>query len=310
MTLPFRFGVQISKPLEGRTWQETARHVESLGYDTLTVPDHFEDQLAPIPAMMSAAQATERLRVAALVLDNDYRHPVVLAKEIATIDQLTDGRVDLGLGAGWMRTDYEASGIPYDQPGVRVDRFEEAIQILRSLFAEGPTNFSGTHYEIKDLDGLPKPPTSRQIPLMIGAGGRRMLSIAARNADIISINPNLKAGEVGLEALLDVLPESVDEKLAWIREAAGDRFDDIEFSTTLFMVSVTDDRDSVARDTAAMFGVDAAQVLSAPIAAIGSTTEIAETLQERRERWRMSYIVVPSDGVEAMAPVVAELSGT
>src|SRR3954466_10249251 len=152
MSRPFRFGVQMSKPPAGETWQEVARRIEAMGYSSLHLPDHFGDQLAPVPAMMSAAEATTALKVGALVLDNDYKHPVVLAKEMATIDVLSGGRVELGLGAGWMISDYEQSGIAYDQPSVRVDRFEEGLAIIKGLLGPDPVTFEGAHYQVTAMD--------------------------------------------------------------------------------------------------------------------------------------------------------------
>ncbi len=309
MAKPFRFGVQLSKPPEGETWQSTARHVESLGYSTLTLPDHFGDQLSPLPAMMSAAEATTTLKVGALVLDNDYRHPVVLAKDLATIDVLSGGRVELGLGAGWMTTDYQQSGIQLDPPGVRISRFEEGLAVLKGLFSPGAFSYEGEHYTITALDGLPKPVQPGGPKVMIGGGGRRVLSIAGREADIVSINPNMAAGVIGIDSAQDALADRIDEKLAWVRAAAGDRFDDIEISTTLFMIQVTDDAESVLTNVSALFGTTPEAVAQTPIAAIGTTAQIVEALEARRERWGYSYIFCNAEGFEAMAPVVAELAG-
>src|SRR6476659_7180766 len=167
---PFRFGVQASSAADAKAWVDLARRVEALGYSTLTMPDHFGDQLAPVPALMAAASVTTTLRVGALVWDNDYKHPVVLAKELATMDVLSGGRLEVGLGAGWMATDYEQSGIPYDSPGVRIDRMLEGLEIIRGLFAEGTYSFQGEHYTITALDGRPKPIQSPP-PVLIGAGG-------------------------------------------------------------------------------------------------------------------------------------------
>src|SRR5439155_15822832 len=145
---PFRFGIQVSNAPSAEAWAALARRAEDLGFSTFFMPDHFGDQLAPIPALMAAADATTEVRVGSLVLDNDFKHPLVLAKEAATIDVLSNGRLELGLGAGWMITDYDDSGIPYDSPGVRVDRFEEAVAVFKGLFAEGPFTFEGKHYRI------------------------------------------------------------------------------------------------------------------------------------------------------------------
>ena len=310
MTNPFRFGVQISNPRAGETWQSTARMIESLGYSSLLLPDHFGDQLAPVPAMATAAEATTDLKVGALVFDNDYRHPVVLAKEMATIDVLSHGRVEFGLGAGWMRSDYVEAGMTYDPPGVRVSRFEEAVTVTKGLFGGEPFSFSGDHYTIDNLRGTPKPVQPGGPKLLIGGGGRRVLGIAGREADIISINPNMVAGEVNAETAKDAMAEEIDRKLDWVRDGAGDRFDRIEISTTLFFAQVTDDVDTLAAGVGAMFGVEGADVLTCPIVAIGSVGQIVEAMQARRERWGYSYILCQSEAFEALAPVVAELAGT
>jgi probable F420-dependent oxidoreductase len=305
---PFRFGVQASGLPNRSAWVELARRVEDHGYATLTMPDHFGDQLAPVPALMAAADATTTLRVGALVWDNDYKHPVVLAKELATIDVLSDGRLEVGLGAGWMVSDYEQAGMPYDPPGVRIDRFLEAIEILRGLFAEGSFSFSGEHYTVSDLDGRPKPTQRQGPPLLIGGGGKRVLGIAAREADIVGINATLTSGAIGAEALTSMTAAAVDEKVGWVRAAAGER--DIEMNVRAFFVSVTDDRSGSASSIAGMIGYDADAILETPFALIGSPEQIAEDLRARRERWGFSYVIVGAGDVDAFAPVVAELAGT
>src|SRR3954454_18343105 len=187
----FRFGVQLMNAKDGTDWAEQARRAEALGYSTLFLPDHFGDQLAPLPAMMAAADATMTLRVGALVHDNDYKHPVVLAKEVATVDLLSGGRVEFGIGAGWMTTDYEQSGIPKDRDGVRIAKMVEALDIYRGLWAPGPFSFKGEHYTIDGLDGPPKPVQQPHPPILIGGGGPKVLRIAAQHADIVGINPKL-----------------------------------------------------------------------------------------------------------------------
>ena len=191
----FRFGAQISSAASRKDWLEKIKKTEDLGFTTIAMPDHFGDQLGPVPALMTVAE-NSNLRLGTLVLDNDYKHPVVLAKEAATIDLLSEGRLELGIGAGWMRTDYEQSGIAYDPPKVRVDRFEEGLKVLKGAFAQGPFSFQGEHYTITNYNGQPDPVQKPHPPILIGAGGKRMLTIAAREADIIGINPNLAAGEV------------------------------------------------------------------------------------------------------------------
>ena len=306
----FRFGVQCATATSGDEWAATARRAEDLGYDTLHLPDHFGDQLAPIPAMMAAAAATTRLRVGALVFDNDYKHPVVLAKELATIDRLSGGRVEIGLGSGWMATDYQQSGIPYDAPKVRVDRFEEGLQVILGLLGPEPVTFEGEHYRITGLDGLPKPVQSPRPPILIGGGKKRMLTLAGRHADIVGINPTMPNGAADADAAATGTAEETDRKLAWVKEAAGDRYDDLEINLLVLGCFVTDDRVALAEQFAPLFGLTTEALLGFPHVLVGTTDQIIETLQERRERWDASYIVVQADALEAMAPVVAALAGT
>jgi probable F420-dependent oxidoreductase len=306
---PFRFGVQLSGPVDARGWVERVRKIEDLGYATATVPDHFTDQLAPMAALAVAAAATTSLRVGGLVLDNDYKHPVVLAKELATLDVLSDGRVEIGLGAGWMESDYRASGIAYDPPGVRIDRFAEAIAVLKGTMGDGPFSFAGRHYTITDYDGQPKPVQRPHPPLLIGGGGRRLLSIAAREADIVGINGTLTAGVVGPEALATMTREAVAERVALVRDVAGARIDEIELNIRVFFVSVTDDRAGVLAGVAAMFGVEDSMVAASPFALVGTTDALAEELLRRREELGFSYVIIGGDDVEAFAPVVAALAG-
>jgi probable F420-dependent oxidoreductase len=274
------------------------------------MPDHFSEQLAPVPALMSAADATTRLRVGALVWDNDYKHPVVLAKELATMDLLSDGRLEIGIGAGWMITDYEQSGISYDRAGVRIDRLEEGLKVIRGAMAPGPFSFEGQHYTITDYDGTPKPLQSPCPPILIGGGGKRVLGIAAREADIVGVNGNMHAGVVGPEAIASMTAEAVDEKLGIIREAAGSRLGDIELNVRVFLVNVTDDRDGAIDFLAKAMQVEQKMVETTPFALIGPPAKLVEDLLERRERWGFSYIIVGGGDVESFAPVVAQLAGT
>jgi probable F420-dependent oxidoreductase len=311
MTHPrrFRFGVQVSNAASGADWAAVARKAENLGYSTLLMPDHFGDQLAPVPALIAAADATTELRVGALVFDNDYKHPVVLAKEMATIDVLSGGRLELGIGAGWMVTDYQQSGIPYDAPGVRVDRLVEGLAVIKGLFADGAFDYSGEHYTISGMDGLPKPLTKPHPPILIGGGGERVLGLAAREADIVGINPNLKAGEVGPDAAADATAEATDRKVGWVRDAAGDRFDDLELNCLLFACIETDDRAGTTDMMAGLFGVTPGQMAEIPHALMGTVDEMCADLEARRERWGFSYFVVQHDALDTLAPVVARLAG-
>jgi probable F420-dependent oxidoreductase len=306
---PFRFGVQASTAPDRRSWLDLARRCEAHGYDVLTMPDHFTEQLAPVPALMAAADVTERLRIGALVWDNDYKHPVVLAKELATLDVLSEGRLEIGIGAGWMISDYEQSGIPYDSPKVRIDRFEEGLAVIKGAMAEGAFSFQGEHYSITGYDGRPKPVQAPCPPILIGGGGKRVLTIAARQADIIGINGTMTAGVVGPDAISTMTAEAVDQKVDIVRAAAGERLDAIEMNVRAFMVNVTDDRASVMDGLARMLSVDPDFVPRSPFALIGTTGQIVEDLLERRERWGFSYVIVGAEDVESFAPVVAELAG-
>jgi probable F420-dependent oxidoreductase len=312
MTHPrkFRFGVQVTGAPDGKAWADLARRVESLGFSTLFMPDHFGDQLAPIPALAAAAAATTSLRVGALVLDNDYKHPVVQAKELATLDVLSGGRLEVGLGAGWLQTDYDQSGIPYDRPGRRIDRFEEALTVIKDLFGEGEVSFEGEHYTITGLDGLPKPVQKPRPPFIIGAGGPRMLGIAAREADIVGVNPSLTSGRVDRSTSNDGTAEAYDRKLATLKEAAGDRYDDLELNSLMFLVAETDDRLGFATNIAPAFGMEPDVVLDSPLTLIGTVDEMCETLETRRRRWGLSYFVCQTTALEALIPVVERLTGT
>ena len=305
---PFRFGIQLSNAPTGAAWAELARKAEDLGYDTLFMPDHFGDQLAPVPALMAAADATTELKVGALVFDNDYKHPVVLAKELATIDVLSGGRLIVGLGAGWMASDYEQSGIPMDPAGVRVTRMEEGIAVVKGCFAEGPFSFEGEHYTINEYDGMPKP---RQTPpFLIGGGAKRVLSIAAREAEIVGINPSIHSGHVDAAAAQNGAAGETDKKIAWVREAAGDRYADLEINILQFAGIVTDDRKGTAEMMAPLFGLPPEELETYPHACIGTVDEICESLEMRRDRWDASYFVFQGDTMEPLAPVVAKLRGT
>lgn len=307
---PFRFGIQCRGPADGDGWRALARKVEDLGWSTLTIADHLDDSLAPIPGVMAAAAATTTLRVGTMVLANDYRHPVVVAKEAATLDVLTGGRFELGIGAGWMTADYDAAGIPLDRAGVRVDRLAEALTVLKGLWAGGPFSFKGEHYRIDGLDGLPQPLTAGGPPIVIGGGGQRVLRLAGREADIVGINVNLKAGVIDERAFPDGTPVSTDRKVAWVREAAGPRADQLELQVRVHLAMVTDDRDTVIDELAPAFGLTPDEARTTPHALVGSVDQLCDQLVERRERWGISYLGMSADQLDAFATVIARLAGT
>lgn len=310
MTTPFRFGIQAGGPADARGWAELARKAEDLGVSTLTVADHLDDQLAPVAAIMAAASATTTLRVGALVFCNDYRHPVVLAKEAATIDVLSEGRLEMGLGAGWMTTDYEQSGIRLDPPGVRIDRLEEAVAVVKGLFGDGPVTHAGPAYRLDGLEGTPKPIQRPHPPLLIGGGGKRVLTLAAREADIVGINVNLAGGTIDAGVGPNATVDATDEKIGWIRDAAGDRFDDLELQVRVHVAAVTDDRHGLAAAMGPALGLSPEAALASPHALAGTTDEIIEALHQRRERWGISYIGISAAELDDMAPVIARLTGT
>ena len=307
---PFRFGVQLSKAGSGPAWRATARTIEGLGYSSLFIPDHFEDQFGPLVALTVAAEATTTLRVGSLVFGNDYRHPVVLAKEVATLDLVSEGRVEFGLGAGWMSVDYQQAGMVEDPPKVRIDRMAESLAVLKSLWSDEVTSFAGEHYTVTGAVGSPKPVQRPHPPIIIGGGGRRVLGIAGREADIVGVNPSLAAGHIGTEVIATTAPAYYDERVDWIREAAGDRFDALELQCLTFMVQIVPNRTEAVEQLAALLSQDPDQVAGSPVAMIGTVEEITESLQQRRERWGFSYIVVHEAEMEAFAPVVAALAGT
>ncbi len=307
-TTEIRFGVEMMEPFDGMTWAESARELESLGYSTLFAPDHFDEGLGPITAMATAASATTSLHVATAVFCTDFRHPAALARELASIDKLSAGRLEIGLGAGYQVNDYRSSGIPMDPPKVRVDRLIEHVAVLRGLFAEGPFSFAGEHYTITDLDGSPAPYRKGGPPILVAGGGPRMLRFAAQHADIVGVNPALSNSEQRAQSYSDGVADRVDEKFALIREAAGPRFDDLIFHSWLKWASITDDPSAVAASVAASTGLSVSDVRESPFVLIGSVGEIVERLYELRDRWGYTYYTVQQPVAHEFAPVLEQLA--
>jgi probable F420-dependent oxidoreductase len=306
---PFRFGVGASQAAGLKQWRQLCRQVEDLGYSSLLVSDHFGDQLALVPALTAAAQATEHLRVGTLVACNDYRHPVTFAKELATIDLFSSGRVEWGMGAGWLAPEYAQAGIPFASGGVRLARLQEAVALMQGLFADGVSTFHGAHYTVEALDGRPTPVQRPHPPLLVGGAGRRLLSWAARTADIVGVGPSLDAHPAIGGPDRPTAAEATDRQIGWIRAAAGDRLGALELNLTVLPVRVTDDRPGVAAAAAGELGIPVEELLDSPHALIGTVDEICDDLEARRARWGISYWVVPSQVREAFAPVVERLSG-
>lgn len=307
----FRFGVQLNQAFEGCTWTESVRELETLGYSTLFVPDHVDSGMGPLTAMAAAVTATTTLKVAPLVLDCDFRHPAIVARELATIDLLSQGRLEVGLGAGWKAVDYTQTGIPMDRPGVRVDRMIEHAHVMKALFAGEPVDFTGDHYDITGLVGSPSPHTPGGPPFIIGGGAPRVLRFAGEFADIVGVNPSIHSGEIDADAARDAQADRIDQKVEWVREGAGDRFDDLELNAWVAAANYTDDPPGFADQLAPLFGApDGPALLSSPMTLIGNVDSLTEELHRRRERWGYSYIVVPGDEARAFAPLVAALTGT
>lgn len=306
---PFRFGVQLDRAESGSAWRSLVRKIEDLGYSSVLLPDHFGDQFAPMVALAVAAEATTTLRVGTLVLGNDYRHPLLVAKEAATLDLLSEGRLELGIGAGWMTTDYEESGMALDPPSLRVERLAEAIAVMKTLWS-GTGDHQGAHYHLTRARGAPLPYRRPHPVLVVGGGGRKVLTVAGREADIVGLNSRLTEGFVGPRAIASLAPEHYDQRIGWVREAAGSRFESLEIQCLTFFIRVVPDRQRVLEETSRLFGMDPVVAADMPIAVIGSVEEIKETLQARRRRWGMNYWVVHQEDIDAFAPVVAETSGT
>lgn len=311
MAHPFRFGVQISAlPREG--WQEAVRRIESLGYSTLFLPDHFGKQWDPTTALAAIAAVSDQLKVGSLVYDVDYRHPVVYAKAAATLHLLSGGRHEFGIGAGWMETDYVQAGMPYDRPGVRIGRLEEALQIIVSMWQNESTSFEGEHYNIRDIAQAASLRDGERPRVLIGGGGKRLLSLAGRYADIVGINPAMVDGKITAATPADSTPERVREKVGWVRaaaEKAGRNPDEIEFNSLSFVTAITDDpmplRESLAKNS----GMTVEEVADCPLFLTGSANEIRDRLERQRAETGISYLVVQGGDDAVLENFAKEIVG-
>lgn len=311
---PFTFLVDDPDAADAVGLAASARRAEAVGATTFVIADHLIPMMAPIPYLATVAAATDRLRIAAFVHNNDLRHPVMLAKDLATLDVLSGGRLDVGIGAGWNKPEYDAIGLPFDPVGVRVSRLTEAIAVMKGCFGGSPFSFAGEHYRVTDYDGFPRPVQQPHPPIIVGGGGRRTLTLAAREADIVGLAPRILPG-------LRADPTSItwaatEEKIGWVREAAGDRFGDLTFNVypTQWPVTVTDDLRAEARKVIermkARSGVALTEdeVIASPHIFIGSIERFVEKFQELRERLGISSFMVGS--LDEIDPVVERLSGT
>jgi probable F420-dependent oxidoreductase len=306
---PFRFGVQIHS-MATPNWQASVRLIESLGYSTVFLPDHFGKQWDPMTTLGAIAAASEELNVGSLVYDVDYRHPVVYAKAAATLHLLSGGRHEFGIGAGWMKTDYDEAGMQYDRPGIRISRLDEALQIITSMWANERTSFQGEHYSIDNIAQAAELPEGERPKILIGGGGPRLLRLAGRYADIVGINPALPEGRVTSATPADSSPERIREKVSWVRagaEAAGRNPDDIEFNSLSFVVAITDDPGPIREALAKNSGMTTEQVADCPLFLTGSASELRERLQKRREETGISYLVIQGNDAAALELFAKEI---
>ena len=310
---PFTFLVDDSTATNATELGERARHAEALGATTFVIPDHLVPMMAPIPYLATVAAATERIRISAFVHNNDLRHPVILAKDLATLDILSGGRLDIGIGAGWNKPEYDAIGLPFDPVGVRVSRLTEAVAVLKGCFGEEAFSFAGEHYTITDYDGQPKPIQQPHPPIFIGGGGRRILTLAGREANIVGLAPRILSEQRSDPR--SVTWAATEEKLAWIREAAGDRFDGLTFNVypSGWPITVTDDLRGEARKVIDRMnertGIDLTvdEIIASPHIFIGSIERFVEKFEELRERLGISSFMVGS--LDELGPVVERLAG-
>ncbi len=320
MAKPFRFAVQSFSAGSGAEWTERARRVESLGYSTLHLADHLIgpgpalektahplQTLAAIPAMAYAAAVTKDLKIGSRVFCIDYHDPLVLIKSAMTIDLLSDGRLELGLGAGWLQEEYAAAGIAFDPPGRRIDRLADVLEALDAFRGAGLADVENANVRWRDFEGVPKPVSKP--PVMIGGGSPRVLRLAGRKADIVSFNFNNRSGVIGPDGVRSSSEEETKRKVGWVREGAGDRFDELELEIGAYFTFVMDDPGPLLKGMAGSFGYSEEEMRKHPHALFGSVDTICEELERRRDLFGISYVTVGDSAMEAFAPVVARLSG-
>jgi probable F420-dependent oxidoreductase len=317
---PFRFACLAYNATSAREWREIARRAEAGGYSTLQVADHYigpgpqltstnhpVQMLAAVPAIAMAAEATTTLRVGARMFCIDYHQPVVLAKQAATLHMLSEGRFELGLGAGWLRAEYEAMGVRFDPPGQRIDRLAETVELVRQCLNGGEVKIAGKHVRASGFAAVPSvnPPP----PIMMGGGARRMLGLAGARADIVSVNFDNASGILGPDCFASATPEKTREKLKWIRAGAGQRFKQIELETAAYFVAVVGGTGPSTADLTAATGLATDQLREFPHALVGSVDAICEELERRRAEFGFSYITVSAEAADDFVPVVARLAG-
>jgi probable F420-dependent oxidoreductase len=311
---PFRFMVGSRDVVDGPTLAERARWAESIGCSHVAVHDHLASQHAPIPLLSAVAMATERIRLCPLVFNNDLRRPAVLAQELASLDVISGGRLEIGIGAGWNEAEYRAAGIEYDRPGIRIERLTEAIAILRGLFADGTFSHAGRYYTITELDGQPKPVQRPHPPFLIGGTRERVVRLAAREADIVGLDLRQRG-----EAILDAFEARTDVRVGWIREEAGDRLAELDISVLRLLgdITITHEPLKVAGDLARRYAgwtglpISAQDVLESPYSLIGSVGDLVDKLRRIRERWGINSFLIgwfEEPNLRDVAPVIEQLA--
>jgi probable F420-dependent oxidoreductase len=306
---PFRFGVQCSSlPAEG--FAARVQRIEALGFSTIFCPDHFSPQWDPTVLLAGAAAVTTRLRVGALVYGVDYRHPVIYAKQAAALHLLSRGRHEFGIGAGWMESDYQQAGMSYDSPGTRIERLEETLQIAIGMWSSDAFSFSGKHYTIREMPQAAKLPAGERPTILVGGGGKRLLGVAGRYADVVGINPSLPEGKITATTPADQTPERVREKVSWVRaaaEKAGRDFDAIELQSLSFVLAITDKPQGLREALAKSSGMSVEQVADCPLFLTGSAAEIQDRIAKRREQTGISYLVIQGGEMEQVERFAAEV---
>lgn len=320
---PFRFAVQSYSASSATQWRDRARRVEELGFSALHLADHIlgpgdaiaptfhpVQELAAVPAMAAAAEATKTLRIGSRVFCIDYRHPAVLAKEAATLDLLSDGRLELGLGAGWLENEYDAIGLSFDPAPVRIARLAEVVDLVKQHATGDAMNLSGAHVEIHGYAGVPAPVQRPHPPIMIGGGSRRVLELAAREAQIVSFNFNNRTGRLGPEGVQSGTADATRQKVQWVKDAAGERFADLELEIGAYFVAVGEKTDPMRDGMAKAFGLTSEEMSRHPHGLFGSVDALCDELERRREEYGIHYITVTDQVAEDFAPIVARLSGS
>jgi probable F420-dependent oxidoreductase len=324
MTKPFQFGVMCAQGESGPAIKARAKQLEDLGYFSMLYNDHYAGPgpamtaanhgaqgIAAIPAVTLAADATSTLRVGFRVLCQDYHNVVVLAKELASIDLFSNGRLEVGIGAGWIASEYEAMGLPFDAASERIARLGDYIEALKALFSGEQVDVVGDHgVAVRGLSGMPVSVQRPHPPIALGGGGRKVLQLAGRVADIVAFNMNNQAGKLTAEGFAGAAAAATHEKVGWVKEGAGERFGDITLEIGAYFSVVTDDADATATAMSGQLGLSPEEVLSYPHALIGTPEQIVETCLARRDEYGFSYVTIPDHLAEAFAPVVARLAGS